>query len=298
MSTKNVFIIVGGILILVAMVMIYFRSHTQTPKTGVYSSHMSINFFEEYPTPENMSKLAFVTSPATVLVAAPSFSEFEKIRTTYSLQYPHITFGWWPTIPGSYWVSGISNSDDLDRLFNELINRPNQSELSVLLDLEVPLKPWKYFKNIVHMRSNKNKITQFIKEAPSHNLKVYTAEYPATNKVLHAFWRWLGLSPRFDLPHTKLRMNYTSMGEQMFGKNILNRIKKYEQGFAQDNPGRVGFGLGTIATGVLGNEAILSPEGLKEDLEWAKKAGVSEVFIFRLGGLNAEYAKVINESNI
>jgi hypothetical protein len=79
-----------------------------------------------------------------------------------------------------------------------------------------------------------------------------------------------------------------------FGKTLWNNIKRFETYLVKKNRGMIGFGLGTIATGVLENEPILSPEKLKEDLEWARQSGVDEVFIFRLGGMSDEYIKVIN----
>lgn len=53
--------------------------------------------------------------------------------------------------------------------------------------------------------------------------------------------------------------------------------------------------LGTIATGILGNQPILPPKELKDDLHYVKSIGFKRVIIFRLGGLNKEYIKVINQ---
>ena len=55
------------------------------------------------------------------------------------------------------------------------------------------------------------------------------------------------------------------------------------------------LGLGTIATGVQGNEPLLSKKSLKRDLTLAKNLGVREVVIFRLGGLNKKYKEVLEE---
>ena len=101
---------------------------------------MRINFFEENPTEETMAKLDLVDWPSTLLVAAPSLQAFEDIRGKYGERYPHITFGWWPTLPGSYWVSGFADPRDLDRLFTELTSKVHDTELPILLDLELPIK--------------------------------------------------------------------------------------------------------------------------------------------------------------
>jgi len=54
-------------------------------------------------------------------------------------------------------------------------------------------------------------------------------------------------------------------------------------------------GLGTIATGILGDEPILSVSDLERDLEEMKKIGVSRVCMFRLGGMNLKYSRVLKK---
>jgi hypothetical protein len=250
---------------------------------------MKVNFFEEYPTEENMSKLDDVDWQSLILVAAPSLSDFKYIQETYSPRYPLITFGWWPTIPGTYWVSGFSNTADLKKLFNELTNKRQEKELSILIDLELPFKSPLYFKNIFNLRKNKKIIEELLIKSSELNLKIYTAEYPKMNDFMYWLWRLLGVSASFKYPHTKLPMVYMSILLKSFGKYISYKVKKYENIYARKNPNRVGFGLGTIAIGILENEPILLSQQLKEDLEWANATGAEEVFIYRLGGLNGEY---------
>lgn len=256
---------------------------------------MRINFFEEYPTEENMSKLDLINWSSTILLTAPSLKEFENIRAKYSVKYPHITFGWWPTIPGSYWVSAIANPSDLERLFLELTSKVHEKELPVLIDLELPITKHLYFKNIFHIWSNKKRISKFFIEAPNFNLKLYTAEYPAFNKLLYQIWKLLGISPSFKFQHTKLPMVYSSVWPKYFGNKIWEGAKNFEKRFVRKNYRRVGFGIGTIALGVLGNEPILKPQDLKVDITWAKECGVDEVFIFRLGGINKDYKLILDE---
>ncbi len=256
---------------------------------------MNINFFEEYPTDENMAKLHLVDWPSTVLVAAPSFKEFDRIEKKYGQKYPHVTFGWWPTIPGSYWISGFSRPSDLTRLFSELKSIKAQRAIPILLDLELPRNKIYYLKNLFNIRKNKKSIERFLAEAPMHNLKIYTAEHAAMNGFVHRLLRMVGISPPFSLPHTKLPMCYTSMGEKYLGKILWRSVKKYIGYFARSHTERVGLGIGTIATGVFGNEPILSPETLVNDLQWAKENKTSDIFIFRLGGMNQSYTEAIAE---
>ena len=52
---------------------------------------------------------------------------------------------------------------------------------------------------------------------------------------------------------------------------------------------------GTIANGIQRNEPILSLKQLKKDLELADSAGIKEVIIYRLGGLNRSYANLLKQ---
>jgi len=192
---------------------------------------MQINFFEEYPTEENLLKLDLITWPAVVLIAASSYEQFDKIKLEYKEKYQNITFGWWTTVSKSYWISGISNPSNLDQIFTDLTSKFHNEELPILLDLELPRQPWKYLKNLVHLNSNKERINNFLIQAPSHNIKVYTAEYPSIGKLLYNIWKMFGLSPSFNFTHTKIRMCYSSMLKKFFGNKTWNRIMNLRKSF-------------------------------------------------------------------
>jgi hypothetical protein len=55
------------------------------------------------------------------------------------------------------------------------------------------------------------------------------------------------------------------------------------------------IGLGCVGKGILKIEPILTPEELAKDLEIAEERGAAEAIIYRLGGLNEEYIKVIHK---
>ena len=87
-----------------------------------------------------------------------------------------------------------------------------------------------------------------------------------------------------------IKMVYSSMhdkGESFIKKEVNFGVRNYNEHFL--------VGLGTIATGILGNEPIITQELLKRDLYICRNANVSEVIIFRLGGLNKELIKTIKK---
>ena len=85
-------------------------------------------------------------------------------------------------------------------------------------------------------------------------------------------------------------MYYTSMHKSL-SHHLLNNVKSLHTKYGNS----LHVGLGTIATGILGNEPILSPQNLERDLHNMKKIGIKEVVIFRLGGLDKEYVKVLTK---
>jgi hypothetical protein len=99
--------------------------------------------------------------------------------------------------------------------------------------------------------------------------------------------RFIGLS--YDIGYEKSIMWYSSM----FSRPFNNKIKKNLINIK--NKSHYSISLGTITTGILGNEPILSPKDLEKDLEFVNRAGFRKVVIFRLGGLNKDYIEVLNK---
>ena len=101
---------------------------------------------------------------------------------------------------------------------------------------------------------------------------------------------WWGL--HYNNGHVRvIKMMYRSMHH--FSENTLK--KECRLGLQQHGK-KFCIALGTIATGVNGHEPLLSGLQLRNDLKTAKKLGVSEGIIFRLGGLNEVHQKNISEA--
>lgn len=253
---------------------------------------MNINFFEEYPTLENLEKAKLIDFKSTIFLTANSFKEYKENQKLLSSINPNLSTAYWLILPNSYWISPFSNTEDLENFVKEIfsIDEP----LTILIDLELPLVKHKelYFKNFFSFWKNKKILKKFFKEASAHNIKIVTSEYPPFFNGMSFIYRLLGIS--FDVKkykHTHCIMYYTSMIPNKFMSNLIRTgiIK-----LRRINP-NLQLGLGTIATGVLGNEPKLIPDFLKNDLDFAQKHNISAVNIFRLGGLNEEYIKKIKK---
>lgn len=252
---------------------------------------MQINFFEEYPTPENLERLSLVTWKSKLLIAHYDYAEVLKLKSDIETKHPHITVGWWPLLHTSYWFSPFSEQHEMEKVFQTLKTHTG-SKLDILIDLEIPQHPLRFLKRVIGFRKRKKLIKEFLETCPTETLHIYTAEYPYTNSFLEKLWTFFGVSYR-TTKHTRLPMCYSSMLVQFFGETAKRKVERYVGQEIQKRPSEFAVGLGTIAVGVLGNERILAPEKLSEDLAWYKSHNTKEVFIFRLGGLTEKYTEAI-----
>jgi hypothetical protein len=241
---------------------------------------MQIEFYEEFPNKENLKKLKLINFPTKIFIASKSpeeFFKYEKIAKSFKRD---IEIAYWPIIKNSYWISPFSNTKDLIELFSELDKLKNP----LLIDLELPLrKRWKmYFMNILHFWKNKKLIKDFLENNKS---RITTAEY--IRSPLKKWTKFIGLDYRVKT--NKSLMFYSSTINKETADVWRENIRKIK------NKPDYSISLGIIARGILGNEPIISPENLEEDLEFVKKAGFEKVIIFRLEGINKEYIRVLKK---
>ena len=238
---------------------------------------MQIDFYEEFPKKENLEKLKSVKWKSRVFVAAKSPEEFRKLEKQIKRIKRDSEAAYWPIIPNSYWISPFSNAQDLKETFRKLDSIKN----SLLIDLELPMKNKILFiKNLFSFGKNRRLIREFLEK---NRKRITTAEYPFS---LSKFaMNVLGL--RYEGSHEKSIMFYTSMLPGWV-------VEKSKKGFGKiKDKGGYSVSLGTIDIGIMGNEPVLSPESLEKDLEFCKSREFKKVIIFRLGGLNKEYIKVL-----
>lgn len=246
---------------------------------------MRISFFEEFPTKENLEKINLVRWQTKLYLAAKSLDEFNKIKS--EMKSKNIKeFVYWPTLgtKEGYWISPFTKRSALKRIFNEL----KETKTSVMLDLELPTtkNPRLYFTQFFNFPGNKRLIKKFIK---NHGGKVYLAEYYPEGKRKEKFLQALGLHYKTNKAKI-IKMVYHSMHH--FNKEfITNELKAGKEEFGDNFL----VAYGTIAKGIGGDEPNLSLSQLEEDLKLAKEIGIEEAVIFRLGGLDRKYLKVLNK---
>jgi len=246
---------------------------------------MQIDFYEEFPTKKNLEKLKLVKHKIRLFVAAKSLKEFQKLKNQIKKIKKNSEVAYWPIIPEVYYISSFMHPKILKETLEKLENNKN----FLLIDLELPgygLKNRikyiiKYLPALL-FSSNKKIIKKFLDK---NHKRITTAEFP--NSLVDKINSFLGI--RFETKAERSLMWYSSMFPKKFNKSV----KKYLLNIK--NKKNYSISLGTIATGVLKTEPILSPEKLEKDLKFVEKAGFNKVIVFRLGGLNKKYIKIINK---
>ncbi len=254
---------------------------------------MRINYFEEYPSRETLQNAAFLP-PGIIFIAARSLAEFLQHQTALATYAPHMEAAYWPILEdttgqGSYWPGIFSHPRELQVLKEEL-TAYRGPRLSVLLDFELPvLQPWLFLKNAIHVQKNQRTIHEILSLGNERWLHLYAIEWAVTRRVFEPLLRVAGLAFCVEqYAHKPIIMHYSSMVSARVAKGRWTRIKAR---LAENK--RLELALGTVGTGVFGNEPLLSAEALHKDLAQALSLDVTAVTIFRLGGLTSAHITVL-----
>lgn len=241
---------------------------------------VQVGFYEEFPTAARLAKLEQIDYPIALAVAAASRAEFEALAADLQ-QYPQIqTLYFWPVLTPEegYYAGPWSAGAGVQRAATEAAGRP------VLWDLEFPRggQGW----------------------APGDWLgnRRFIEAWWAAQTAPVAVWRsfaGLGLaSPVLGLagmevdptayPAVRLHLDlYTSGAGRpawLTARILRCGVERYGDRFVP--------ALGVLDDG-LGPGRFVSPAVLARDAALARAAGVSELWVFGLNGLNADYAAAL-----
>lgn len=247
---------------------------------------MIISFFEEFIGEKSFDKLKFIKKGSRLFIAAKSVDEFLLWKKKLSKKgFKDLVY--WPILSKKegYWISPFSSRKALKRIFSEL----EGEKIKVMIDAELPTRQnmWLYLSECLLFFSNRKLIREFV----SKRENVYVAEYFPESLFMEKVLSFLGL--HFDCREYGCRiikMMYSSLHgfSDDFMKSELKRgVAEFDRNFL--------VGLGTIALGINGDEKVLCVSGLKRDLNIAHKAGVNEVVLFRLGGMNKRYGEFLRK---
>ncbi len=261
----------------------YERCGTSVP--AELPETVRIGLYEEFPSPERLSKLGQVDFPVTLAVAAPSRAEFLRLREEIVQQYPLVReVYFWPLLSHEegYYPGPWSDPDGVRRLAGETEGLP------VLWDVEWPLGDTKI--SLANWWQNQSFLRQWISERqdPTHIWRTHAAsglESPLLKLLAMHF------DPR-EYPPVVLHLDLYAAGPglpaELTSRVLRCGVESYGERFIPD------FG---VLNDKLGPEEIFVPvETLRRNLELAREAGVSEIWLFGVNGLNEEYLQALRET--
>jgi len=265
---------------------------------------MRIDFYEEFPNIENLSKAELIDFPSTIFIAAYSLNDFRIAEKLLYEINPDLEAGYWPILPESYFISPFSLTFELQCLIDELKNNSQDEKLKIMLDLEPPGRSFifEHLNNISFFK-NKKIIEYIIKNCEELNVEVHTSEFPYCNFFEKKRQELFGISYSLDkFSFKKYLMFYHTwyINQGSFFENTFLFIKrKIAEQYILKQYNKYGdnlrVGVGIIAHGKNPNETVISPCILDDDIGFLYRNGIKTACVFRLGGLNESYINVIKK---
>jgi hypothetical protein len=252
---------------------------TQLPQT------VRIGLYEEFPVPWRLAKLRQIDFPVTLAIAANSREQFIKLKQNILNAYPQVReVVFWPllTKEEGYYPGAWSDANAVQRVAQEAEGLPT------LWDFEMPANQTSL--SIQNWWRN----------------KIFLEEWLHRRTAPVYIWRshvLMGLNPLFlrlaamhfdpsEYPMASVHLDLYTAGEGQ-PKDALAQILRCGVEAYSD---RFVPSFGVLNDGE-GPENIFVPvTTLKRNLQLARAAGVSEIWLFGANGLNPEYLAALKKT--
>jgi len=292
---------------------------------------MEFTFLEEFPSRDNLKRLDLISFPVNLALHTPDLNSFWKMKSEILRLYPRVEkVIYWPLLRENqgYWFSPFVNKEDLEKKINEILGA-RREKLSLLWDSEIPLIRAPLLENITKFyiclslllggtslnglwlslyaffrkdfHSNKKRIEEFMKEASIQGLEVITTEHPPI-LISEQTLKKLGLA--FDPDKhkvTKCKMFYSSWKKVIvlpffnskLHYTLKRRVNQAIEELTEKYGSRFMISLGCIAEGKYRDGYVATLDELEVDLRLAKQRNIRRVMIYRLGGLDKDFASLL-----
>jgi hypothetical protein len=260
----------------------YALCGTSVPRT--LPDKVRVGLYEEFPVPWRLDKLEHVDFPVTLAIAAPSREEFLRLRDEIRETYPQVReVYFWPVLSHEegYYTGAWSDPSGIRRLTAEADGLP------IMWDSELPLGYTAL--SLENLRSNRAFLHDWLmdRQSSTHIWRSHTSM-----GLNPAFLRLVSLHfdpsryPTVSL-HLDLYMQGTGAPEDEVFRILRCGVEKYGERFIPS--------LGVLNDHEGPEEIFVPVETLRRNLELARRAGVSEVWLFGANGIG-EYLTVLRET--
>jgi hypothetical protein len=244
-----------------------------------------IGLYEEFPNAWRLKQLRQIDFPVTLAIPAPSRAAFLERRVAIMRDYPQVReVYFWPLLTDAegYYPGTWSDAAAIERVAAE------SADLPVLWDLEMPRD-----KTTISLRSwasNRAFLDRWLRDrsAPVHIWRSHD-----TMGLDPLFLRLIGM--HFDPReygalwlHLDLYQTGSGLGEAQMARVLRCGVERYGERFIPS--------LGVLNDGEGPASIFVSTMTLRRDLRLARAAGVQEIWLFGVNGLNAEYLSVLRET--
>jgi hypothetical protein len=244
-----------------------------------------IGLYEEFPAPWRLEKLRHIDFPVTLAVAAPSHTVFLKLRDTITRQYPQVReVYFWPLLTAreGYYPGTWSDATAIQRVAGDA------EDLPVLWDLEMP--PDLKHPSIASWPHNRSWLDQWLR---SRSQPVHIWRSHASMGLDPLFLRLVGMHfDPLDYPQVSLHLDLynteTSRTAAQMAQIMRCGVERYGARFIP--------ALGVLNDGAGRPEQFVPPATLHRDLTLARAAGVSELWLFGVNGLNDEIVTMLRQT--
>lgn len=244
-----------------------------------------VGLYEEFPTPERLAKLTQVDFPVTLAVAATSRATFVQLCESIQRDYPQVReVFFWPLLAREqgYYPGPFSDPDAVRRAMVEAADLPTLWDLELPRDLKYVARPL--------LRSWAQNRTATAAWLRGRMLQVHTwRTFPALG-INPRLLRLLGLHyDPCDYPAVSMQLDLYTTGTGQPERALQHLLRR----------GVVHYGarfipsFGVLNDGEGPDELFVPPETLQRNLRIARAAGVSEMWLFGVNGLNAAYLEAL-----
>jgi hypothetical protein len=244
-----------------------------------------VGLYEEFPAPWRLERLRYVDFPVDLAVAAPSRTEFLAVREMIRATFPQVReVYFWPLLKQEegYYPGTWSNAGGVQRAAREAEGLPT------LWDLEMP--PGLKHPSVASWPQNRAFIDQWLRarQQPVHIWRSH-----ASMGLDPLFLRLAGMHfDPLDYPNVSLHLDLYEKGDGMpaaqMARILRCGVERYGPRFIP--------ALGVLDDGHATSDQFIRFETLRRDIQLARQAGVSELWLFGVNGLTPSVARMLHET--
>jgi hypothetical protein len=244
-----------------------------------------IGLYEEFPAPWRLAHLKYVDFPVTLAVAAPSRAAFTTLRAAIMRQYPQVRgVYFWPLLAAheGYYPGTWSDASAVRRVAGEAAGLP------VLWDLEMP--PELEHPSIASWPENRQWLDQWLR-ARTEPVHIWRSH--ASMGLDPLFLRLMGMHfDPLDYPQVSLHLDLYATGAGRPSDEMARILRCGAERYGA----RFIPALGVLDDGAGKPNQFVPVETLQRDLRLTRAAGIAEVWLFGLNGMNENIVNMLHQT--